>query len=446
MKRLFLLLLIISASLMAESQTVDKPWGLGLGAGAYGNFDRSGVGIMPQLYLSRYVSPTFDVMLQQNLGFFNSKVRNDLDAANTVLNLRLKLYNGKIINEDSPVRPYLYAGPGLLFDNAAEGLNFNFGLGSKFAVSPSTSLFLEGGYIDGIEYETTGGGTDTENMWKVVGGIEFTFGKAKDSDGDGVPDRTDKCPDTPFGVTVDEDGCPVDTDGDGVVDYLDDCTREAGLTSLAGCPGKDADGIADKYDDCPDDPGPKELKGCPDTDGDGVIDKNDNCPDTPEGWKVDATGCPLDNDSDGLYNEEDDCPDVAGPVENKGCPIEEEEEKPVVLIDIKVKPVYFVVDQSYLTDYTKGKLDELIKLLNKNEDYNVNLFGFTDDTASDEYNQALSERRVKSVVKYLTGKGLDMSRISNTEALGETNPVGDNTTEEGRQLNRRVEFEIFKLK
>ncbi|MCG8515334.1 MAG: OmpA family protein, partial [Halanaerobiales bacterium] len=247
-------------------------------------------------------------------------------------------------------------------------------------------------------------------------------------------------------VTVDEDGCPIDSDGDGIVDYLDDCPREPGWTSLAGCPDKDGDGIADKYDDCPDDPGPKELKGCPDTDGDGVIDKNDECPGTPEGWKVDEVGCPFDNDGDGLYNEEDECPDVAGPKENNGCPIEEPEKPGPIVLDIKVKPVYFVVDESYLTDYSKDKLDSLIALLNEHPDYNVNLFGFTDDTASDEYNQALSERRVASVVEYLTSEGLDKSRISNTAALGETNPVADNSTEEGRRLNRRVEFEIFKLK
>jgi hypothetical protein len=78
---------------------------------------------------------------------------------------------------------------------------------------------------------------------------------------DGVSDNKDKCPDTPSGVAVDANGCPVDSDGDGVADYNDDCPTVAGLTS---------------------------LKGCPDADSDGVADKNDKCPDTPKGWKVDA--------------------------------------------------------------------------------------------------------------------------------------------------------------
>ncbi|MDZ7605554.1 MAG: thrombospondin type 3 repeat-containing protein [Cyclobacteriaceae bacterium] len=58
--------------------------------------------------------------------------------------------------------------------------------------------------------------------------MEFAFGEAKDEDGDGVPDKKDKCPDTPPGVAVDENGCPLDRDGDGVPDYKDDCPDQPG--------------------------------------------------------------------------------------------------------------------------------------------------------------------------------------------------------------------------
>ena len=61
---------------------------------------------------------------------------------------------------------------------------------------------------------------------------------AKDSDGDGVKDRKDECPDTPAGVSVDAKGCPVDTDRDGVVDYLDKCPEVPG-TDINGCQDKD---------------------------------------------------------------------------------------------------------------------------------------------------------------------------------------------------------------
>jgi len=88
-----------------------------------------------------------------------------------------------------------------------------------------------------------------------------------DSDGDGVPDGMDRCPDTPRGVKVDPKGCPLDSDGDGVPDYMDRCPNT-----------------------------PKGAKvdnnGCPlDTDGDGVPDYLDQCPGTPKGATVNRLGC-----------------------------------------------------------------------------------------------------------------------------------------------------------
>ena len=106
-----------------------------------------------------------------------------------------------------------------------------------------------------------------------MAGLTFNFGNKKDTDNDGVSDRNDTCPDTPAGVAVDKNGCPLDADNDGVADYLDACPNDAGIAS---------------------------LNGCPDTDKDGVADINDKCPDTKIGTKVDATGCPMDNDKDGV--------------------------------------------------------------------------------------------------------------------------------------------------
>ncbi|MFC6222545.1 alpha/beta hydrolase [Hymenobacter artigasi] len=85
----------------------------------------------------------------------------------------------------------------------------------------------------------------------------------RDPDGDGVALGQDKCPDTPPGVAVDANGCPLDTDGDGVADAQDRCPTEKGLPALAGCPDQDGDGVADIQDRCPDRPGPASNKGCP---------------------------------------------------------------------------------------------------------------------------------------------------------------------------------------
>ncbi|MBQ8267944.1 MAG: thrombospondin type 3 repeat-containing protein [Clostridia bacterium] len=117
-------------------------------------------------------------------------------------------------------------------------------------------------------------------------GLMMTFrnGKAKkDSDGDGVWDRKDKCPETPAEAqgTVDETGCPKDTDGDGVPDYLDKCPNtdsSMGEVDETGCPkDTDGDGVADYLDKCPntsaDAQGAVDENGCPkDADGDGVAD------------------------------------------------------------------------------------------------------------------------------------------------------------------------------
>ena len=65
---------------------------------------------------------------------------------------------------------------------------------------------------------------------------------------------------------------------------------------------------------------------------------------------------------------------------------------------------------------------------------------------TDEYNMKLSQTRIESVIEYLTSKGIAANRIIHQKAFGEANPVASNDTEEGRLKNRRVEFEIFKMK
>ncbi len=135
-----------------------------------------------------------------------------------------------------------------------------------------------------------------------------------DADGDGIPDKDDECPNEagPGNLA----GCP-DTDGDGVPDKDDTCPNDPGLAGLNGCPDSDGDGVTDADDACPDEAGPSELAGCPDSDGDGVPDKDDTCPDDP--GLVDLNGCP-DSDGDGVTDADDACPNEAGSSELAGCP------------------------------------------------------------------------------------------------------------------------------
>ena len=145
-------------------------------------------------------------------------------------------------------------------------------------------------------------------------GAVVAFGKLKDTDHDGVPDRLDKCP-SDSGIVLFY-GCP-DRDGDGVPDYDDSCPNVAGLAKFHGCPDTDGDGIPDKSDWCPTIPGLTRFHGCPDRDGDGIPDKDDLCPDKP--GSIASHGCP-DADGDGVPDKDDQCPDVIGSKQCHGCP------------------------------------------------------------------------------------------------------------------------------
>lgn len=446
MKKLSIFLLIIIVAISTFAQTADKKWGFGIGGGAYGNLDNNGVGFMPELYLSRYLSPTFDLKLKSNLGAYNSSLTSNLDLAAAFLDLRAKLPG-----EEKKLTPYLFAGPGYLADNSTHGINFNAGLGGKIKVGENSSFYAEAGYIYGIE-TIRAAKPVRDDIWKITVGLEFNLGKTIDTDLDGVSDKKDQCPDTPPGVEVDEKGCPIDLDKDGVPDYLDECPDVEGLPVLNGCPDIDRDGVADKNDECPEIAGLPSLKGCPDSDMDGITDADDKCPETPAGWKVDETGCPIDSDKDGLADSEDDCPNEFGPKSNKGCPVKEPEVKKeitpeqVIVQKINVTPVHFVSDKTYLTDYSKANVDKLVITLNGDKEFKVNIFGYADSIGPDDYNFKLSEKRVETVIEYLLSKGISKERIIHQKAFGETKPVASNSTEEGRLKNRRVEFEIFKMK
>jgi len=120
---------------------------------------------------------------------------------------------------------------------------------------------------DGISVEGGVIASDEVALDRFVKDVFYLVEVLLDSDGDGVVDEMDQCPNTPRGITVDARGCPPDSDGDGVPDYLDQC------------PGTPP-GVA------------VDNSGCPfDSDGDGVADYLDKCPQTPKGATVNEVGC-----------------------------------------------------------------------------------------------------------------------------------------------------------
>ncbi|MBV4471754.1 OmpA family protein [Pseudomonas siliginis] len=159
-----------------------------------------------------------------------------------------------------------------------------------------------------------------------------------------------------------------------------------------------------------------------DEDSDGVFDRRDRCPDTPENTEVDHRGCPL--------------PQYPMAVK----PVEPAPQTEVITLS-DAGNVLFDFDKSDLTPAAKAQLDTLMDKLRNADVVSIKVIGHTDSKGSDAYNQALSERRANSVAAYLLSQGLAPNKLT-SEGRGESEPVADNTTDEGRADNRRVELHI----
>lgn len=235
----------------------------------------------------------------------------------------------------------------------------------------------------------------------------------RDSDGDGVNDRYDDCPNTPTGAYVNQDGCPTDSDGDGILNGLDDCPRTpraaAGYVDIFGCPI--------------------------DSDFDGVPDFEDSCKDGPEGALVDEFGCPIDSDGDGVYDGIDDCPDTPAGIEvdGRGC-IDISFIRKSVVVNVDYKPGSFEIDYR-----TKERLQPLIKKLLILSHINITINGYTDNIGPAEANQTVSQRRANRMRDWLVTQGIAADRMT-AVGKGETNFIASNQTADGRAKNRRVEF------
>ena len=141
-----------------------------------------------------------------------------------------------------------------------------------------------------------------------------------------------------------------------------------------------------------------------DSDGDGVVDEKDKCPDTPAGTRIDGDGCPLDK-------------------------------------IIALQGVTFEFDSTRLRPDALTILDQASEILKKYPDMKVEVAGHTDSQGSEAYNLKLSDGRAASVREYFVSKGIPDSQIT-SKGYGESEPVADNATEEGRERNRRVELRV----
>ncbi|HEX4375199.1 MAG TPA: OmpA family protein, partial [Puia sp.] len=203
----------------------------------------------------------------------------------------------------------------------------------------------------------------------------------------------------------------------------------------------DGDGIPDKDDKCPNQFGYARYNGCPipDTDGDGINDEEDKCPTVAGVAKY--HGCPIpDTDGDGINDEEDRCPTIPGVKENQGCPLVKEEILRRVIYD--AKNIFFATGSFKLLPKSYRPLNEVAKILKEDANLKLDISGYTDNMGKPEKNQALSEKRANAVMTYLKEKGAVQDGRLTAAGYGETHPIATNKTAKGRAQNRRVELKL----
>ena len=243
------------------------------------------------------------------------------------------------------------------------------GLGSNFWLTKNFGLGIQGDYV-----ATPIDKSDIANFWQASASLLFRFGNT-DRDKDGIPDKEDRCPDTP------------------------------GLAEFQGCPDTDGDGIPDIDDQCPDVAGPKENNGCPwpDTDGDGVLDKDDACPTVP------------------------------GPVENNGCPW-----PTAVAVTKEFKDLLFDFNKATIQPGSTHKLDKAAEIIKSAPAENFVVVGTTDAKGSAAYNLNLSRQRAAAVVKALEARGVNPAQLKSIGIGSQEATVPATASDAERQVDRKV--------
>jgi outer membrane protein OmpA-like peptidoglycan-associated protein len=175
-----------------------------------------------------------------------------------------------------------------------------------------------------------------------------------------------------------------------------------------------------------------------DVDSDGVLDRDDDCID--QAGDAKNKGCPWpDKDNDGVPDDKDNCPEEVGTQENNGCPIVPS--KFTEFIESDKNNILFTVSSSQLDSDAKFTLNSVKTLLDFYTKTSITIEGYASTDGSTAYNQKLSEERAMEIKNYLVSNNIAPERLS-IIGYGESRPIANNSTHDGRAKNRRAQIKI----
>jgi len=354
----------------------------------------------------------------------------------------IELYTGRIdilyhFLPEGTVVPHFAFGGGAMRANVLHVYNedhdddaiAHYGFGLNIYLSEAVALRLDARHIFNFN-DSDEGDSQTKSNFAYTGGFQFQFGGDEppkppaDTDSDGVIDVFDRCPGTRLGVEVDGFGCPLDGDKDGVPDFRDECPDTLPCTPV------DRNGCSNVAEESAPSTDSAAML---DSDMDGVVDGPDKCPNTPPGIPVNEYGCPRDLDGDGVFDFEDRCSDTPEGVvvDASGCPIPVEEK--TLSLDVEFSP-----NGAAVSPEARNELEAAARFISIHPESRILIEGHTDSVGPADFNLRLSQKRAESVRQYLIDNfGISPGRID-AKGFGESNPIADNATQEGRRMNRRV--------
>jgi outer membrane protein OmpA-like peptidoglycan-associated protein len=392
----------------------DWKWKFGPAGGVYLNIPFGNtVSLQPNLLYSqmgaRYYTTdnTETLKWTQTLGYLSVPVPLKINAGNSVAFLvgpqvdflvgaRVKDANGnKVKNEDDFDQVDVAGAGGIqIMPNAPVSLTVRYMHGFKNLMN-NTSAASSPNEVSSTVTNAHNSGVQATLNFRLFGGKPKTVAVTTpevpvlvDTDGDGINDNVDKCPNTP-GVTK-SDGCPVpDSDNDGVNDDEDKCPTVAGSAKYNGCP-------------------------VPDSDNDGINDDNDKCPSVPGVERY--QGCPVpDSDNDGVNDEEDNCPHLAGTAANHGCP--DIDAGTQTKVNMMAKGILWSSSSSYKLSVSSNKaLNQIASMLKADSSLKATISLHT--TTADK-DKSLSQNRADAIKTYLVSQGVNESQVDATGCGGE---------------------------